>query len=112
MNEYHRLTEAQRELLRKPDARMRAYYYGFSCTGEVTVDMILSVVAWAGKLSHSTEYWSEDIGADGFDYGPFLAGRDQAPADVIEAAAHEAAAEIAALRKRVEGLEKQIGENQ
>lgn len=110
MNEYPRLTEAQRELLRKPDARTRAYYYSPDPTGEVTVDIILSAVAWAGKLSHNTGYWSENIGPDRFDYGPFLAGRDQSPADVIDAAAHDAAAEIAGLRERISMLEKQIGE--
>ena len=104
-----RLVAVQRKLLRAPDAKMEAYYYGFDYTGEPAVDAILSALAWAGKGWHSTEFWNVPGEPVGYDYGPFLADREQSPADVIEAAAHEAAAELADLRERIEFLETQLG---
>ena len=104
-----RLTAEQRELLRAPDAKMEAYYYGFDYTGEPAVDAILSALAWAGKGWHSTKFWNVPGEPVGYNYGPFLADREQSPADVIEAAAHEAAAELADLRERIEFLETQLG---
>jgi len=47
-------------LLPDDDIRMDAYYYGFSKTGERSVDVLLSAIACAGKAFHSTEDWLSD----------------------------------------------------
>jgi len=39
--------------------RMNAYYYGFTPTGVIEIDRILSAVATAGKHYHHTEMWSD-----------------------------------------------------
>lgn len=44
-----------------PDARMDAYYYGFTRTGIGVVDNILSAVAKAGKSYHGTDMWGEEL---------------------------------------------------
>lgn len=44
-----------------PDARMDAYYYGFTRTGVGLVDNILSAVAKAGKSYHGTDMWGEEL---------------------------------------------------
>ena len=44
-----------------PDARMDAYYYGFTRTGVGLVDDILSAVAKAGKSFHGTDMWNEEL---------------------------------------------------
>jgi hypothetical protein len=44
-----------------PDARMCAYYYGFTRTGIGLVDNILSAVAKAGKSYHGTDMWGEEL---------------------------------------------------
>lgn len=44
-----------------PDARMDAYYYGFTRTGVGLVDDILSAVAKAGKSYHGTDMWNEEL---------------------------------------------------
>ena len=91
-----RLTETQREMLRGPDARMDAYYYGFDRTGVPEIDAILSAVAYAGKGWHSTEDWYGN--PEDFNYGPFIG---QSPGDVIQAAANEAAAERQTVTREV-----------
>jgi hypothetical protein len=63
---------------------MDAYYYGFEATGVEVVDRILSAVACAGKSYHHTESWTDSTA------GP-------SPVDVIQQAAQEAAADLAAL---------------
>ena len=88
------LDDDQRALLRAPDSRMEAYYFGFERTGVPAIDAILSAVAYAGKGSHSTAYWED---AD-VEYGPVKMG--QTFVDVIQAAANEAAAEHNDLTQR------------
>lgn len=39
--------------------QMMAYYYGFSETGVLAIDKILSAVASAGKAYHHTECWND-----------------------------------------------------
>ena len=48
-----------------PDARMDAYYYGFTRTGVGLVDDILSAVAKAGKSYHGTDMWNEELSEGG-----------------------------------------------
>jgi hypothetical protein len=59
---------AQVARLAKPgdsDARMDAYYYGFTRTGVGLVDDILSAVAKAGKSYHGTDMWNEELSEGG-----------------------------------------------
>jgi len=60
--------------------RMQAYYFGFDPTGVLAIDRILSAVAVAGKMYHSTADWNDDLDE------PSYAAR-------IQLAANEAAAE-------------------
>ena len=69
------------------ELRMDAYYYGFNGTGVRVVDQILSKVAIAGKMYHSTEDWNDTD--DG----------DPSPVDYIQDAACEAAEKIKELEK-------------
>lgn len=78
---------------------MRAYYYGFDATGTKLVDRILSAVACAGKAFHHTESWDDECGA----WGPVFRGNT--PAEWIQNAANDAAAENARLAERVRVLE-------
>lgn len=79
------LSDEQREILRAPDSRMDAYYYGFDRTGVPGIDAILSAVAYAGKAFHGTDQWYDtDV-----NYGPITGG--MSAADLIQAAANEAA---------------------
>lgn len=81
------LRDDQRDLLTGPDARMDAYYFGFSRTGDSHIDAILSAIAWAGKGSHHTESWQED--RHEYSYGPVAT--NESFIDVIQAAANDAA---------------------
>ena len=76
------LRPAEREALYAPDRRMDAYYFGFDSTGVPEVDAILSAVACAGKSYHHTDEWGG---------GESRFGEDRPYADVIQAAANEAA---------------------
>jgi hypothetical protein len=67
------------------DLRMDAYYYGFTPTGVIAIDRILSAVACAGKALHSTEDWTNEVPSD---YG---FGEGLTPAGWIQKAADEAA---------------------
>lgn len=64
--------------------RMNAYYYSFAPTGVEAVDRILSAVATAGKMYHSTEQWAD------------REDQEQSQAELIQAAANKAAAQAAA----------------
>ena len=74
---------------------MYAYYYSFNPTGTAEVDAILSAVACAGKSHHHTEGWSDDDKWSRW-------GEGRSSVDVIQAAANEAASELAALREQRE----------
>ena len=50
---------------RRPDNKFLAYYFGFEPTGDTGLDSVLMAVAFAGKMSHSTEEWSEVSEGDG-----------------------------------------------
>lgn len=65
---------------------MDAYYYGFTPTGCLPVDRILSAVASAGQGYHNTEDWNEG---------------NPSPVEKIQAAADEAARLLSS--PRVEG---------
>ena len=101
-----RLTAKQRERLRAPYAQVGAAYFKFDRTGEPAVDAFLSAVALAGSSWPDAKAWVHADIPVKYNFGPFLADREQSPADVIEAAAREAAAEIADLRERIGGPEQ------
>lgn len=61
--------------------RMDAYYYGFDATGCAEVDEILSAVAWAGRMYHHTDQWTDD---------------DPSEVDRIQVAANDCAAALSA----------------
>lgn len=90
--------------------RMQAYYYGFSETGKRPIDLILSAVACAGKSYHSTEDWLNECQS-------WTHLRGNTPADWIQNAADDAAADYDALQARVVELDslsmlsaKELGE--
>ena len=87
MTDHAELRPAEREGLYAPDRRLNAYYFGFDSTGSPAIDAILSAVAHAGKSYHHTEGWSDEDSRW---------GEDRSHVDVIQAAAHEAAAQFAA----------------
>ncbi|HJV75454.1 MAG TPA: hypothetical protein VJ654_14605 [Noviherbaspirillum sp.] len=68
------------------ELRMDAYYYGFTPTGIIEIDRILSAVACAGKAYHHTEEWGERTRP----YEDCFKGT--CPVDWIQIAANEAAA--------------------
>lgn len=70
-----------------PPLRMDAYYYGFTFTGRIEIDRILSAVATAGKMYHHTSDWNEA------ENGP-------APVEMIQTAANEAAKAIESAYQR------------
>ena len=67
---------------------MDAYYYMFDETGVDCIDKILSAVACAGKMFHSTECWDDDPGFS-YDYHT-----GTTPVEWIQNAANEAAKAI------------------
>lgn len=80
------------------DIRMDAYYYGFSHTGVVIIDRILSAVACAGKAYHHTEQWTGDC-------EPYEdVHRGNSCAAWIQNAAVDAAAELDRLARENERL--------
>lgn len=82
--------------------RMSAYHYGFTATGDELVDRILSAVACAGKAFHHTENWLRHV-------EPYESVfRGHTPAEWIQRAAEDAAAESATLRARVQALEQSL----
>ena len=93
MNDRTELRSAEREALYAPDRRLDAYYFGFDSTGSPAIDAILSAVACAGKGYHHTEGWDDKDSRW---------GEGRSHVDVIQAAAHEAAARDA-LRATLEG---------
>ena len=76
--------------------RMDAYYFSFDETNVPEIDLVLSAVAWAGKLAHHTEMWDEPIAS-----GPSSVAW-------IQASATAAADEIVRLRTRVAELEAAV----
>ena len=68
--------------------RMQGYYIGFDQTGHEGVDLLLSAIAYAGKMYHSTEHWHEE-----------MCDRDYSCADLIQLAAKHLAAEIRAMER-------------
>lgn len=93
--------------------RLNAYYYSFQQTGVEAIDRILSAVACAGKAFHHTEQWTDDVydvDADGNKrpepYEPFLRG--WTPAEWIQNAANDAAAERDTLRARLDAATEYI----
>ena len=62
----------------------RAYYYGFDATGNEDIDKILAMVARAGKMFHSTEFWNDEEEWIG----------EESVADAIQNAANQAAKNI------------------
>lgn len=78
------LTDDQKAiLLGRGDRRFDAYYYGFDPTGNEAIDLILMAVAYAGKLAHHTEDWT--------DRNHYLANYGHTPAEIIQRAANSAA---------------------
>lgn len=75
------------------NARMDAYYYGFTRTGFEPVDAILSAVAVAGKGSHHTESWGDTESAWYYADRPGLPAADGAE-DLIQRTADLAARNI------------------
>jgi len=71
--------------------RFDAYYYSFDPTGVDAVDEILSAIAWAGKMYHHTESWSDEDTRWG---DPDYSGPSEV--DRIQAAANRAADAFAA----------------
>lgn len=78
--------------------RMQAYYYGFEPTGVEAIDRILAAVACAGKSSHHTDGWQDDVDPNRYESG--LRGR--CPAEWIQNAANDAAAELGSLPAKAE----------
>lgn len=78
------------------EMRMDAYYYGFTFTGEETVDRVLSAVACAGKAYHHTDNWGEKTPK----YEDFFRG--DSPIDWIQSMADDAAAQIKQLRAELD----------
>lgn len=74
---------------------MDAYYFSFSETGEIPIDVILSAVARAGKAYHHTESWSSE------DCDPYEPGihRGASCVEWIQNAAADAAAEFKSLHE-------------
>ena len=91
------LTDEQRELLdeRYHGQIKQGYYIGFEETGVPAVDRLLAALGHAGKGYHNTEMWNEEL-----DYGTFAGASF---ADVIQAAANEAAEEIRILAAQAQG---------
>lgn len=75
---------------------MNAYYYGFDSTDDPVINRILSAVACAGKAFHHTDSWTEEA-YDGTAPEPL---RGKTPAEWIQNAANDAAAEVRALRRQ------------
>lgn len=78
------------EIINEPfdeDKRMDAYYYGFERTGVAIIDEILSQVAIAGKGSHHTDTWSDELDWEYYDSKLSFADR-------IQSAANDAAKRI------------------
>ena len=67
--------------------RMRAYYYGFTKTGNEAIDKILSAVACAGKAYHHTQDWGDENEFIGTPEGH----TGTTPVDWIQNAANDAA---------------------
>lgn len=85
------------------DARMSAYYYGFSRTGVGSVDAILSAVAVAGKAYHGTAYWGDEEGSGYFRGRPGLPDAESA-AGLIQATASQAAARACSVASDLSAL--------
>ena len=86
--------------------RMDAYYYGFTPTGVVVIDRILSAVACAGKAYHHTDQWGDECAGE--NYEPFLRGNS--PAEWIQRAAEDAAKVLSALQAAEPTAEEEIGQ--
>lgn len=84
--------------------RAEAYYFGFDLTGEPDIDGVLRAVARAGKASHHTSGWRDEDVMSGD--GVFT------PEQFIQAAAHESAYQVAALRAQVESLTAQLNDRE
>lgn len=65
------LTAADLEALR---SRLDAYYYSFEETGVQVIDDLLHAVAWAGKASHHTSDWRDELWLTS--YGPLRKGEN------------------------------------
>ena len=76
--------------------RMDAYYFSFDETNVPEIDLVLSAVAWAGKLAHHTEMWDEPIAS-----GPSSVAW-------IQASATAAADEIGRLRRERDALRAEV----
>lgn len=74
--------------------RLNAYYYSFDPTGKPWIDNILSKVAFAGKMFHSTEHWNE------------REGDELSNVDHIQEAARLAAEHVANVEKKDADLKK------
>lgn len=67
------------------ELRMDAYYYGFEPTGDKDIDLILCAIATAGKASHHTDGWNDDV-----DHG-YKNVDGRCPIDWVQNAANKAA---------------------
>jgi hypothetical protein len=81
------------------DLQMDAYYYSFEPTGDDGVNLILSAVASAGSAFHHTDGWRDELEP----YNKRFSGK--CPADWIQGAANEAAANATTAQARIERLE-------
>ncbi len=68
------------------ELRMGAYYYGFTATGVIEIDRILSAVACAGKAFHHTDDWNDKCAGHGH--------TGETPVEWIQNAANDAAAAL------------------